>query len=230
MAFASGPTIPGPTTNLVEKTARNQGRCSRHIVCPRTLLSRGRYGEGAPATPCGLAQLLSRTVSGEVRQPHHVASHSPFPNRFGEVRQPHHVASHSAFPEPVSPSPWRSPRCRCDRHVMRPRSTPFPSREWCGSHIMWPRTRPFPVFAPNRRRNLCRDMTVTIMVPEQPFDERSAWKVHLAGHLRTRLPVDLCTPSRRIDKLRPRLERDDGRRRFLCSQPGIIPNVSDTHA
>ena len=27
-----------------------------------------------------------------------------------------------------------------------------------------------------------------------------------------------------------RLEKDDGRRRFLCSQPGIIPNVSDTHA
>ena len=29
---------------------------------------------------------------GEVRQPHHVSSHSPFPEMFELVRQPHHVA------------------------------------------------------------------------------------------------------------------------------------------
>ena len=47
-------------------------RCGRHIVCPRTL--------------------LSRTESGEVRQPHHVSAHSPFPETFESVQQPHHVA------------------------------------------------------------------------------------------------------------------------------------------
>ena len=148
MAFASGPTNPGPTTNLVEKTARNRGRCGRHIVCPRTL--------------------LSRADTGEVRQPHHVAS-QPFPNLFprlrsvllgvggldcivegsdpGEVRQTHHASSLNSFPGQI--------RERCGRHIMRPRSTPFRSRGWCDSHIMWLRTRPVPVFAPNRRRILC---------------------------------------------------------------------------
>ena len=86
MAFASGPTNPGPTTNLVEKTVKIQVRCGRHIRWPRTLLS--RTDSGVPsATSCGVALCLSRTsfllgvsvdriVEGddpeEVRQTRHV--------------------------------------------------------------------------------------------------------------------------------------------------------------
>ena len=58
----------------------------------------------------------------------------------GEVRQTRRVSSLDSFHGQI--------RVRCGRHVVCPRSTPFPSRVWCGSHIMWPRTRPFPVFAP----------------------------------------------------------------------------------
>ena len=56
------PNKPRPHDNLVEKTVKIQERCGRHIMCPRTL--------------------LSQTDSGVVRQSHHVASHSTFPERF----------------------------------------------------------------------------------------------------------------------------------------------------
>ena len=54
-------------------------RCGRHIMCPRSTPFPDSFGRGAADTSCVLAQLLSQTVSGEVRQPHHVASHSSFP-------------------------------------------------------------------------------------------------------------------------------------------------------
>ena len=115
-----------------------------------------------------------------MRQTRHVSSLNSFPEP-GAVRQPHHVASHSAFvarsvllgvgeavvhvhTEPLDRIVEGDDPEECGRHVMCPRSTPFPSQERCGSHIVWPRTRPFPVFAPNRRRIFVAEVTVTIMV------------------------------------------------------------------
>ena len=84
--------------------------CGRHVICPRTL--------------------LSRTDSGVVRQPHHVASHSTFHDRvfsvaFSSVKLKllsMNTPRHSTVSLKVMI------QVGCARHIMCPRSTPFPSR------------------------------------------------------------------------------------------------------
>ena len=170
--FRVRPNKPSPTTSVVEKTVRNRRRCGRHTVCPRTLLSRAGTGGSAPATPCSVALSLSRTCF-------------PVSVAFSSVQVDATVSlkavlqgrcgRHVMCPR-STPFPGQTRR-RCVSHVMCPRSTPFPSRGWCGSHIM--------CFALILSRTLPQLEGVIFAIVqrsiEQAFDERSARMSSSAG-------------------------------------------------
>ena len=111
--FRVCPDNPRPHDNLVEKTVKIGRRCGRHIMCPRSTPFPDRFGSGASAKKCGLALCLSRasfvadSVAFSLVQAKPLSMNTP---------------SHSTVSLKVMI------RWRCGKHIMCPRSTPFPSR------------------------------------------------------------------------------------------------------